>query len=339
MKDSSRRILWLPLVLALVGALFCFWITLGNELTFCQTAGCSLYEDATLGGISLWYYGMGTFLAAAVMALLGSCRVGTWFCGICLAVDCLLLTLMIFTVPCTACLTVAVLFAGLYAAYRKESQSDGSKSSFGHSSAHSRSRLLLCWGLLWLMAMVQVAKGEMGSWAMQGKEDEAAVHIYVSPSCSSCAKALRVFSGNIEVAFYPVAEKPEEVAMVARALELRAQGQPLHLAMAQAFKEAPKAGFWANCSPSRLLLRWRLLRNQAHVLGAGSQVVPFIEYRGLPSAVAKEADAMEVAKLRKEAEAAMQDAHQAKPAPHTDSLLPLNPLISGACSGASPCPE
>lgn len=339
MKDSSRRILWLPLVIALVGALFCFWITLGNELTFCQTAGCSLYEDTTVGGISLWYYGMGTFLVAAVMAILGSCRVGAWFCAVCLAGDCLLLTLMLFTVPCTACLTVAVLFAALYAAYRKENQHDVGKSSFGHSGARTRSRLMLCWGLLWLMTMVQVAKGEMGTWAMQGKAEEAAVHIYVSPSCSSCAKALRVFSGNIEVAFYPVAEKPEDIAMVARALQLRARGLSLYEAMTQAYKEAPKASFWANNSPARLLLRWRLLRNQAHVLAAGSQVVPFIEYRGLPSSVAKEADALELAHLRQEADAAMEQAHKNKPVQQHDATLPFDPLISGACSGASPCPE
>ena len=120
MKDSSRRILWLPLVIALVGALFCFWITLGNELTFCQTAGCSLYEDTTVGGISLWYYGMGTFFGGGSDGYFRLCRVGACFALCALLVIPAAYAHVVYLCHCTACLTVAVLFAALYAHYRKK---------------------------------------------------------------------------------------------------------------------------------------------------------------------------------------------------------------------------
>ena len=33
------------LAAALLGMLFCIWTALGNEVAFCVTAGCSLYQD------------------------------------------------------------------------------------------------------------------------------------------------------------------------------------------------------------------------------------------------------------------------------------------------------
>lgn len=42
------------LAAALLGMLFCIWTALGNEVAFCVTAGCSLYQDLVIGGLSMW---------------------------------------------------------------------------------------------------------------------------------------------------------------------------------------------------------------------------------------------------------------------------------------------
>ena len=49
------------LAAALLGMLFCIWTALGNEVAFCVTAGCSLYQDLVIGGLSMWWIGTAAF--------------------------------------------------------------------------------------------------------------------------------------------------------------------------------------------------------------------------------------------------------------------------------------
>ena len=58
--NRSHEIVTGALCLALLGAAFCAWSALGNEVNLCVTAGCSLYQDTTLAGISLWWLGAGS---------------------------------------------------------------------------------------------------------------------------------------------------------------------------------------------------------------------------------------------------------------------------------------
>ena len=49
------------LAAALLGMLFCIWTALGNEVAFCVTTGCSLYQDLVIGGLSMWWIGTAAF--------------------------------------------------------------------------------------------------------------------------------------------------------------------------------------------------------------------------------------------------------------------------------------
>ena len=60
------------LAAALLGMLFCIWTALGNEVAFCVTAGCSLYQDLVIGGLSMWWIGTAAFGVLACLALLGA---------------------------------------------------------------------------------------------------------------------------------------------------------------------------------------------------------------------------------------------------------------------------
>ena len=57
------------LAAALPGMLFCIWTALGNEVAFCVTAGCSLYQDLVIGGLSMWWIGTAAFGVLACLAL------------------------------------------------------------------------------------------------------------------------------------------------------------------------------------------------------------------------------------------------------------------------------
>ena len=67
----SREILTGSLCVTLLAAAFCVWSAFGNDVNFCVTAGCSLYQDFTVGGVSLWWLGTGSFALLALLALLG----------------------------------------------------------------------------------------------------------------------------------------------------------------------------------------------------------------------------------------------------------------------------
>lgn len=95
------------LAAALLGMLFCIWTALGNEVAFCVTAGCSLYQDLVIGGLSMWWIGTAAFGVLACLALLGAVPAGHFLAGLTLLGDIFLLLLMALTSPCVSCLVVA----------------------------------------------------------------------------------------------------------------------------------------------------------------------------------------------------------------------------------------
>ena len=116
---KKPQLLMGPLALALLGMAFCLWSAFGNDINFCVTAGCSLYQDFSLGGVSLWWLGTTAFAGLFLLALVGASAWGVVFSALALAGDALLLLLMVFTAPCISCLTVAVFFALSYWAFRR----------------------------------------------------------------------------------------------------------------------------------------------------------------------------------------------------------------------------
>ncbi len=106
---QSREILTGPLCIALLAAAFCIWSAFGNAVNFCAATGCLLYQDFTVGGISLWWLGTGSFAALGLLALLGAAAPGRLLAGLTLLGDICLLLLMALTAPCVSCLVAAVL--------------------------------------------------------------------------------------------------------------------------------------------------------------------------------------------------------------------------------------
>jgi len=69
------------LAAALLGMLFCIWTALGNEVAFCVTAGCSLYQDLVIGGLSMWWIGTAALVCWPASRCWGLSRRGTSWRG------------------------------------------------------------------------------------------------------------------------------------------------------------------------------------------------------------------------------------------------------------------
>ena len=353
---NSHGVLSGTLCLALVAVAYCVWTAFGNDVNVCVTEGCSLYQDANLGGVSLWWIGAVTFAVLALLALVGAARVGRVIAGLALAGDILLLLLMAATAPCISCLGAALFFAGVYTCFRRADMDPQ-----GKGGPTRRSILVLCWLVLFLINAGASARLAASVWSISDPSGAPSVRVFYSPSCAACAQAIDALSGNVSVAFYPVAETPDDVYMVAAMREAVDSGRNMKEALEMA-KKAENPGGLAAISPDMLWLRLRLLRNKAHVYLSGSQSVPFIEYHGLPSMLAAKPDkkARRQSAGRQE-EAAAQDA---APRPSASSL-PLEPVtggltprggnaatedtfgspdlfadpVAGSCGGQTPCPE
>lgn len=350
LMKNSHGVLSGTLCLALVAVAYCVWTAFGNDVNVCVTEGCSLYQDANLGGVSLWWIGAVTFAVLALLALVGAARVGRVIAGLALAGDIVLLLLMAATAPCISCLGVALFFAGVYACFRRADMDPQ-----GKGAPARRSVLILGWLVLFLINAGASARLAASVWSISDPSGAPSVRVFYSPSCAACAQAIEALSGNVSVAFYPVAETPDDVYMVAAMREAVERGHSMKEALEMA-KKAEIPGGFAAISPDMLWLRLRLLRNKAHVYLSGSQTVPFIEYHGLPSMLA----AKPAGKPRPQEEAARQDA---APRPSASSL-PLEPVtggltprgnatqgdalgdtslfddpVAGSCGGQIPCPE
>ena len=353
----SREILTGPLCIALLAAAFCIWSAFGNDVNFCVTAGCSLYQDFTVGGISLWWLGTGTFAVLALLALLGAAAPGRLLAGLALLGDICLLLLMALTAPCVSCLVVAVFFALTYLGFRQAEQGQAR----GRGIQPRRSALLLVWVLLFTVNVGAVARSQTAIWPITEGDDEATVRMFFSPSCPSCREGIDILSGHVDVAFYPLAENDSDVYRVAQMRRLLDTGMNLAEALGQSQNVTPPRGL-AALSPDLLWLRFRMLRNKAHVFSAGAQTVPFFEYHGLPSMLVKQ----QARQNRQPAGSASNrtDSRTDIPAPPPpaqsqetpssarddqtggqpgaqdgqDAALPLDPQEAGQCGGAAPCP-
>lgn len=314
------------LAAALLGMLFCIWTALGNEVAFCVTAGCSLYQDLVIGGLSMWWIGTAAFGALVFLALLGAVPAGHLLAGLILLGDIFLLLLMALTSPCVSCLVVACFFALAYWLF-------GRALHRADKRPPERPLLLYAWLLLFVVNAGQVMRTQGEVWSISENPGQATVRMFFSPSCSACREGIDILSGSVDVAFCPVAENDTDVARVERMLLLLEEGKSLREAVA-ACQNVEEPGPWAFLHPGQWGLRLRLQRNRAHIFNAGSRTVPFFEYRGLPAMLKKQARPAAPARAREPVIEFSPAGGQAFP----DAALPLEPQVAGQCGGPAPCP-
>lgn len=314
---KTRGFLAAPFFVALLGVAFCFWSARGNDVNFCVTTGCSLYQDFRVAGLSLWWIGTGAFSLLAVIALPGLAGLGRALAALCLLGDVCLLLLMALTAPCVNCMGVACFFAAVYALYRRASQPAAPQKN---APVSNWSWLLCVWGVLFVVNLALVARSWLDIWPILDESGQARQRVFFSPSCPHCVKSVDALSGNVEVAFYPVAENDADLFKIANMERLLNEGQNIAEALGQSL-EIEDGGFFASLRPDLMLLKFRLLRNKAHVLAA-SPGVPFFEFLGAPPGLTNQSRGS--------------DKNFRIPS-SGDASLPLD-IDGGQCVSGQPCP-
>lgn len=312
------------LTLALIAIAFCVWSALGNDVNICVTTGCTLYADFSIGGISMWWFGVVAFTLLAACALLGQANLGRYLAGLCLLGDICLMLLMALTAPCVSCLIVALFFALCYVSFRRAAWT---RQRPGQTQPALHSILLWVWLALFIVNLGQVARSQISVWPLLDESGEPVTRMFFSPSCRYCVEGINALSGKVDVAFYPVAENDADVARIKNMMDLLQQGESMAAALTQS-GEAKFSGFWDAWKPTTLLLRFRLVCNKAHLFALGSQGVPFFEQKGLMPGMLNN---------KKPVEQIIESAPSAVPL-GTDHTLP--PELSGGqqCGGQVPCP-
>ena len=329
--NHRREVLAGSLCVTLLATAFCVWSAFGNDINICVSAGCSLYQDFTVNGISLWWFGAAVFSVLILMSLVGAASLGRLIAGAALCGDICLLLLMALTAPCVSCLIVALFFAASYMSF--SFAAEGRVARIGSAGGKPRSSALLwIWLILFTINAGSVAHSQAGIWPIIETDGEVTTRLFFSPSCSSCREAVGILSGHVDVAFYPLGENEADLYKIVKMRELLDTGAGIAEALAQAQEIQIPAGLSAY-TPELLVLRFQMLRNKAHVYAAGSQVVPFFEYQGLP-AMLKSKKSPASSELPPPRQRQAQKTHFPV---NANENLPLAPLVEGRCTAGTPC--
>lgn len=328
---NNHDILGIPFFLALLATIFCVWTALGNDVNICVTTGCSLYQDFTLFGISLWWIGTCAFAILGALALLGQAYAGYLLSSFFLLCDAGFLVLMALTAPCISCLLAALFFLLCCLSFKECLKSNSFvKKDSSLSNNLVNYMILSVWSIFFIINLGQVIRSQLDVWPILDESGQAKAKIFFSPSCPHCIEAINVLSGNINIAFYPVAENEADIARIEKMCQLLAEGMNIAEALGKSLEmESSIVSF----SPEMLLLRFRLLRNKAHVFAAGSPGVPFFEYMGTPPSIMEKIKDRKI-KMDYSPE---QDTSPPDNKP-TDHTLPVELEDSGQCIGGTPCP-
>lgn len=280
MFSSSQRlsVSWLCICLASVGAAYCTFQVLPMLASLigvaplaveipCPGSGCSLFQDFTVYGISLWWVGAVYFISMMILCLKRVHGFALFMATAALLADAVLIVIMLFTAACVSCLGVAAIVGLLFLALRRHMTARV-------MHAPGPSFMFLAWCGLFIAAIASAATEFVEPWdiAESGGQNR---RIYFSPSCPACRDAVTVFAGN--AAFIPVAEKDSDYAAIRVMREEIKKGSTI--------VEALRASDTAQGEPFSLetaLFRLQLLRNKAEVLKLGFDKLPLIMVNGIP---------------------------------------------------------
>ncbi len=326
--------------LCVLGLAFCAWVYTGQAEEACFTAGCQLYQETSLAGVSLWVVGMAAFFLLGVLSLLGFASLACALTFLGIFCDAFLLGLLLFTAPCLFCLVFAFLLFATYLVLRASLRLQGK------SFSPVRFLVLCVWAFFFTCNVGVVLKSAAPEWAISENVEDANVHMYFSPSCTACRRGIETLSGSVDVAFFPVAESDWDIVRVARMQEELAKGENMFDALTAA-SGVERPGSLELWRPHMVLLRLRLLVNKAHVYTSGGGRVPFFEYRGLPSFLREESERQELGHQNFGRQpAAHEDAGHgyaagASSASGTGGVANLlGSSVSGYCTGGdAPCPD
>ena len=272
--SSQRKPLFLSTFFGFAGITLCLLSALNQAEALCITNGCSLFKQATVYGISLWWYGAAALAVTTILSFLGRRKAALFFSALFVLGDLALLLLMAFTAPCIPCLCVAVLFVLQFA-----SIANAQTQSFPKGA----SVLILLWGLLFSPNLLNVANESLGIWSLSGPQ-QADMQLFFSPSCEICRKAVPIFAKNADarVAFFPVAESAKDEESIILMRRYIDEGNTMYAAFRRAQKHSGKVDA---SLPETLTTKFNLYRNKVRLMNMGVDRIPVLVTNGLPSSL------------------------------------------------------
>jgi hypothetical protein len=295
------------LLFALLGLVWCGFVAFPTANPApCATAGCALFRDSKIAGISLWWVGGAFFFILTILCLRGQRALARMLARLALFLDAILLIIMFFTAPCLDCLVVAALIAVCFFSLRPINSG-----WFLEDAAPSV--LLPVWIGLFLGNCAVVVNEQTPQYTL-GNAATAEVRLYFSPSCPACREAIQALGSS--ALLYPVEEREGDFEAILRFESLLAAGRPPAEALQGSLQEDSPV-------PSISLLRQgivrvQLLRNKAAVLRQGFRALPLIEVNGMPGFKGKGAVSPQP-----------EGTHAGQPAPAGERSAVSNPAPSG----------
>lgn len=336
--SRSHSLLPLPLLTCLVGVAFSVWNVVDAASVPCFSAGCTLYQNFALHGISLWWGGIVAFGVLSLLAFGGRAEIGRLLAGIGLWLDSLLFIVMLLTLPCFACMIVGILLACSYLAFVHASAQ--SRRRIGHSPEKFLSLPLGIWLICFLLLSGVSLNSFMQPWSIQLPQEgkDAVVHIFFSPSCTACRRLVMQLPQEQarNVAWYPVAEEEQDLAVI-RALHQRLE-EKKDTNVASALNASLTVSAPSTLdffTPEMLFLRFRLWRNQASVLKSGGGILPFVAFRGVPASLihAEKVEKKPTSSLPSGPASVYPESKE-----NLDATLPIDLNVAGMCGEGVPCP-
>jgi len=202
---KTAKVNGLAVALNFTGLFFCLLSVFRMTDVLCVTQGCSVYEELSIFGVSLYGFGSTAFFMLLCFAIARQGRYLLMASACFLMLDSVFLTIQILLWPCMKCLIVAALFGAVMAA------------------AMIRERktwmnwVMSVWFLLFFADVAAIAKESVSPWPVFGS-DAAPVHLYFSPTCISCQEMIDALMAKTDVptqiALYPISKNSEDTGKI-----------------------------------------------------------------------------------------------------------------------------
>jgi hypothetical protein len=202
---KTAKVNSLAVVLNFMGLFFCLLSAFRMTDALCVTQGCSVYEDFSLFGVSLYGFGSAAFFILLCFTIAWQGRYLMILSAFFLMLDSVFLATQILLWPCMKCLMVAAIFGAVMAAAMIQEKKTWMK------------WVMSIWFLLFFVDVAAVAKESVSPWPVYGN-DAAPVHLYFSPTCISCQKMIDALLAQTDapaqIALYPISKNPEDTGKI-----------------------------------------------------------------------------------------------------------------------------
>lgn len=264
-------------IISIIGFIYSLFMTfeIGQDV-LCLTTGCTVVRDFKIFGVSPWLLSSALFLLIAVLCIFRWRVPARFVANFFLLGDCLFLLLMTFIAPCVNCLGVALIIFLLWAALRID------RGILGLSRRIIAGTMSVVWLVLFTLNVGHTLNDIIPAWTLENDESQHyRMSVFFSPSCPACREAIVLFSE--QASFYPVAENEADFAVIHELADRLEEGENIVSAMQYIEKRiaegepAPTFGMF-----ERMVLKIKVMRNQALLLRLESHSLPTLVFEGMP---------------------------------------------------------